>query len=97
MKKLIGMMLIASSCQAGTVATAVNDAGGLIVLTDEKCGRISDSFFVYSTNPKMNTISGCWKVDENFVHIFWDDGSSRAYEFGQWDMKKTKKTKKDAS
>jgi len=92
MKKLLFLLLLAMNCHAETIATSENENGGLIVLTNEKCVSNKSGLLVYSTSPKNPTITGCWKGDENFIHILWSDGTLRSYEFGLWTMKKKKET-----
>jgi hypothetical protein len=84
-------MLLCASCFAETVATSQNKGGGLMVLTDLKCKR-ENTRIIYSQHPGYNTITGCWFIDELFVHVFWDDGDFRSYPIANWSVKDKKET-----
>lgn len=90
-KRLILVILFCcSAANAGTVATAVNTVGGIIVLTDVRCdGR--KTLTAYTTNSRGNTMFGCWFIDENFVFIQWSDGDVRTYPIGIWTTTNQKK------
>jgi hypothetical protein len=90
MKKLIVLMMIALNCQADTVATAKNNDGGLFVLTDIPCEK-KNTRLAYTTSDSKTTKMGCWFVDDNFVHIIWDQVGLRSYDFSIWKMAKTTK------
>lgn len=91
MKKLILILLLATAAHAETIATAQNDGGGIMVLTDIKC-KDSKSLVAYSTTNNNKTLLGCWFLDDNFVFIIWNDGDVRTYPFGIWVTKIKGKT-----
>lgn len=91
MKKLILILMLATAAHADTVATAQNNGGGLLVLTDIKC-KDKKSMVAYSTLPNARTGVGCWFIDDNFVFILWDDNDLRTYPFEIWDTKRKGKT-----
>ena len=91
-KTFIAVMCIAASTAwAGTVATASNKNGGIIVLSDGKCQGDKDLFVAYSTVENSRTLMGCWTMDDNFIFIRWNDGDVRTYPFEIWDVKTKKK------
>lgn len=86
MKKLICIFLTtASMAYADTLATHPNSAGGQIVLTDVPCEGVV-KYVVYSSSPRSDTLFGCWFSDATMIHITWNDGSTRAYEFDGWNV-----------
>ena len=88
MKKLLLILLLATNLHAETVATAQNDGGGILVLTNVKCND-KKSMVAYTTiTSSSKTLFGCWFVDDNFVFIAWSDGDTRTYPFYIWDVKK---------
>ena len=90
MKRIIAAALLAiSTAHAGILATLQNDGGGQIVLTDIACSSIQGAKVAYATSPKTNTLTGCWTIDEQYVHIFWDDDQKiRSYELFLWKVNK---------
>ena len=92
MKKIIlSLCLAIGIAQADTVATATNDAGGMIVITDVKCQNEKNLFVAYTVMANSSkTLMGCWTMDDNFIFIRWSDGDVRTYPFGIWDVKKKK-------
>ena len=86
------MFMVASHGDAGTVATSTNDAGGMMVITDEKCAGEKNLYVAYSVIPSNGrTMMGCWVMDDNFIFIRWNDGDVRTYPFSAWDIKTKKK------
>lgn len=86
---LLATLLAPVTALAGVLATINNDGGGKIVLTDMKCKAVENALVAYATNPKGSTLTGCWTLDENFVHILWDDdGKIRSYELHLWEVSK---------
>ena len=84
-------LLAVSAAHADTVATSVNDAGGLMVLSDVKCSGERNLFVAYTVVPSSSrTLMGCWTMDDNFIFIRWSDGDVRTYPFSMWDIKKKK-------
>lgn len=88
---LLALLLAATAAHAGTVATASNKNGGIIVLSDVKCQGERDLFVAYSTVENSRTLMGCWTMDDNFIFIRWNDGDVRTYPFEIWDIKTKKK------
>lgn len=90
MKRLLGLMLAAmtaAAAHADTVATLNNRAGGVIVLTDvatDSCRGFVGA--VYATGERNRTMWGCWFSDDLMVHIRWDDGDTRAYSIGSFEI-----------
>lgn len=92
MKKLfLALALVLQICNAETIATQPNVAGGMIVLTDVKC-KTGKSMVAYGTTKDGQTSFGCWFLDDNFVFIRWDDGTVRTYPFDVWQMRDTQPT-----
>lgn len=92
MRKLLATLILAAApAFAGTVATATNNSGGILVLTDVKCEG-KNTLVAYTTSSMGNTLFGCWFLDDNFVLISWADGDIRSYPFGIWVMKKKNPT-----
>lgn len=95
MKNIIYAILLAASiCQAETLATSPNQSGGLFVLTDVKCTK-KPGLIAYTTSPDNPTAFGCWFVDDNFVHINWDNVGVRSYDFSNWTAAKKKEKRYD--
>lgn len=87
MKKLLLILLLATTANADTIATAENNNGGLLVLTDVQC-KEKKTLVAYSTNKNNQTLFGCWFLDDSFVFITWNDGDTRTYPFYIWNMRK---------
>lgn len=89
MKRLLAALLLAPAVAfSAIVATLENDSGGQIVLTDSQCTTLRDARIAYATSPKFSTLTGCWTVDEDFVHILWDDDKRiRSYEIYLWKVR----------
>lgn len=86
MKKLICIFLATLSiAHAEVVATAKNNANGLLVLTDEPCEGTA-KYFAYSSSDSASTQFGCWFSDSVMIHITWKDGSVRSYDFTGWQV-----------
>ena len=67
-----------------------NKGGGKIVLTDETCSDGKHKL-AYATHPDIETTMGCWSADNSNVHIKWDDGQLRSYDYEGWrDLRKKK-------
>ena len=84
-KLLIALFLIAGSAHADTVATANNNAGGMLVITDIPCNN-SSGWYAYASARTVSTLFGCWWSDQTMVHITWNDGDVRSYPLNIWDV-----------
>jgi hypothetical protein len=64
------------------VGTIANRAGGEIVLTmraTKDCTK-QEGVFVYIRNDGGKVSStGCWRVDDTTIFVFWDDGEVYTY------------------
>ena len=85
MKKiLIGavLALTATVCNAETIATMPNEAGGKIVLTDEICkynGQVFDKLNrAYNYGASGSTGEGCWGVEDETVMVYWVDTNRKS-------------------
>lgn len=83
MKKiLIGAVLALATtvCNAETIATLNNKAGGKIVLTDRPCvhkGVTHDKLnFVYNYDTTGYSSEGCWGVEGEVVAVVWFDSQA---------------------
>lgn len=84
MKKLItSLLIVAGAAQAGVFATLRNNAGGMMVLLDEKCSSGTGSI-IYSMARDLPTQWGCWVYDGYMVHVRWADGEIRSYPGSAW-------------
>ena len=101
MKKLLAVLMslflaAAAAAADNEVAVMGNNAGGSIVLTQQKCPIPDSSDFrlAYSWNSEMR-IFGCWKLQRNgrTVHVLWvtPDGEShyRTYNTDSFELMKT--------
>lgn len=84
MKKLIiGAVLALTTivCNAETVATQPNQAGGKIVLTDGVCkyeGQVFDKLNrAYNYGSAGYTSEGCWGVEDETVIVYWIDTNQK--------------------
>ena len=96
MQKLVIALIFASNCaHADVVATAANNVGGTIALTDVTCGS-ERGFHAYTTSPTAPTQFGCWWSDDLMVHILWNSVEPRAYPLGSFsvDREKVQRMKK---
>jgi hypothetical protein len=93
MKRLLAALLLAPGLAfSAIIATLENDGGGQIVLTDSHCDTVRDARIAYATSPRSSTLTGCWTIDEDFVHILWDDDRRiRSYEIHLWKVRTTPK------
>ena len=74
------------SIQAPTnvvVAFSNNDAGGKIVLTNNKCEK-STAFVAYTTAQDGKIDYGCWAYDELYIVINWDKNGLNNYTFDRF-------------
>lgn len=80
MKKLLLIAaLIAAPAFADSWAMP-NQAGGEIVLTDRKCPGHPKLLEAYNYGTAGRSLSGCWTVIDNMVHVVWED-SGRRYTY----------------
>lgn len=79
----LSALLFAVAAQAAVFATAKNNAGGMLVLLDEKCTN-KPGYIAYTQASGMPTMFGCWLWDGKMVHIRWSDGEVRSYPAGLW-------------
>ena len=98
MKKLA---LIAALVAAPVLADTweiPNKNNGKIVLEDYVCtgsnGKRYESLrTMFAVSGDGKTISGCWYVDENWVHVIYKDGSEYTYPAGAFRQNKSYKPK----
>lgn len=88
MKRLILIgLLFPILANAEVVLFTKNNAGGLIVLTDEMCND-NKNRLAYSTVDNADTVMGCWVNDKVAIHIRWYNGSLRSYGYENWEIVK---------
>ena len=100
-KLLLALALISSSVSAQEIfATAINSAGGKIVLLSIKSDCSKNYRAMFSTLPTGETSYGCWSVAFDMIRVKYHDGAIRMYELGpnHWSIdpfyeKKIQKTK----
>jgi hypothetical protein len=87
MKYTISILLMAFtfSAQAKPILYTLNDGGGRIVLTDEKCKKHTGKL-AYATLPKAETQLGCWTSDDLNIHIQWQNSELRSYDYDGWNV-----------
>jgi hypothetical protein len=77
-----------SNARAEVLAQTGNNLGGKIVITDVKC-TTGAGYVAYSTNPKGETLLGCWVHDDSFIHILWNNSNNpNSYPYNGWVMSK---------
>lgn len=64
-----------------------NEAGGQIVLTFDICispnGQEMDKLFrVFAYSGKGLTLTGCWYLQDQYIHVIWRDGTRYTYLAG---------------
>lgn len=69
------------------VATASNEAGGKIALTDLQGVCPENQFTVISFAPSGRTIEGCWVYTDGLVLVKWSDGELRTFEADKFTIK----------
>lgn len=67
---LLALLPLSFAADAATVAMAVNQVGGVMLLTDEPCNETSAVAVTYD-NGKPST--GCWLLWRGSVYIKWDE------------------------
>jgi hypothetical protein len=81
MKKLILMLaLVATAAQAETWLEMPNEAGGKIILMQDKCQGKNEGRFVIATTPKGDNVMGCWWYFSDMIHIVWNNGRTSSFE-----------------
>lgn len=85
-KTLVSLLLCLSAhaVNADTFATLPNQAGGKIVITDERCfmyGKHYEKFNrAYNYGSSGNTSEGCWTFEGETVLVVWEnDDKVRRY------------------
>lgn len=81
----LALVFLVTTASAETVAFMKNNAGGVIVLTDQKCEK--KMYVTYANANNGQTMFGCWFADENFIFIRWSDGEVKTYPFHDWTFK----------
>jgi hypothetical protein len=93
MKKLtiaLSLFAIFGAANADTMFTAKNEIGGSMNMTDNtsaQCRATGKDYRVaYSLSPDRNVapLRGCWKFVDDYVHILWDGGGERMFEFASF-------------
>ena len=84
----LALMITASSSHALIIAEMFNNTGGKIVITDEACNLGGNARLAYTTIPRGRTDLGCWAVDEEYIHIRWQEGNRMmSYPLQDWTLK----------
>lgn len=91
MKKLLLVLLFISSVQAEEIAWTPNKAGGRIVLTNETCwskGKEYPSLYrSYMVVPGGSSMSSCYIVENDVIHMVYEDGSEYRYSISGFTLK----------
>ncbi len=87
---LLTLLMIPAMSKAEALFETNNKGGGKIVLTDEMCSD-GKHRLAYATHPDIETTMGCWAADNSNIHIKWDGGQLRSYDYSGWrDLRKNK-------
>ena len=86
MKKMVASLLLLLSVHANAemVAWLGNQAGGKIVLTDEKCidpvtkERYDSLNRAYNYGSSGNTSEGCWIIEDDSIIVIWVNSNGRS-------------------
>lgn len=74
-KLLIAALFVAANAHAGNLMYASNQAGGMLILTDEVRDCPAGATAYYSTELNtMDQIHGCWLYQEPIVYAKSSDG-----------------------
>lgn len=91
MRKLIfaAALAAAASAQAQSngmdwFAKTPNDVGGEIVLTTVQGACDKGSHTVFSADPGGRVVYGCWFPTSTHIHVTYENGQRRAYDFTGW-------------
>jgi hypothetical protein len=82
-KLLVALAIIPVMAHAEALFETANKGGGKIVLTDEICSD-GKNRMAYATHPEVETSMGCWAADRSNIHIKWDGGQLRSYDYSGW-------------
>lgn len=80
---LLAALGFAGAAYAAIFAIGRNNAGGMMVLTDEKCNG-SGGRVAYTELKDYPTLFGCWVYDGLMIHVRWNDGDVRSYPTDMW-------------
>lgn len=77
----IAAMTYAQKAAATEVAYAPTEAGGQIILTDQRGKCEADSYISLLRAPGGSFLTGCWTISdsERYIIVLWSDGDSRMY------------------
>jgi hypothetical protein len=89
-KLLITLAFIPVMAHSEALFETPNKGGGKIVLTDDMCSD-GKNRMAYSTHPQAETSMGCWAADRSNIHIRWDTGQLRSYDYNGWHDVRSKK------
>ena len=81
MKKIIAVVLFSISLTVYSkgVAYMINEGGGRIVITNEKCMNkertktYEGMWRIYTYNAKGDTTEGCFEFENDTIHVFWPE------------------------
>ena len=90
MKYILAFLLATNVAYADSVAYLQNKLGTRIIITDVKCSNES-GHVAYTTATSGKTLGGCWFMDDQNVHIHWEDGDYYAYPITAWILLKQPK------
>lgn len=84
-------LLVSKNANSKEIASAPNNAGGRIVLTDNPCVlgnktyRNLNAAYLYSSSG--STLNGCFQVEDDLIHVIWFDNSESRYPINAFILK----------
>lgn len=65
-----------------------NKAGGEIVMTDKSCHDGSSTWSAYYYDKDHATTLGCYSVNDDMVHVVWEDGRKSVYPLSLFKLRR---------
>lgn len=84
---LLASLLAPTLTQAAVIATTENKNGGVIALTNNKCPKNKAGRIVFAMSSGGTSVYGCYVLDDDFIHVSWDDGDTSIYHVGTFTLK----------
>ena len=83
---LLSLLALSSTAHAQTewIARSRNDAGGEIVLLANRASCPAGSLRMFAAASGGSVIWGCFRISSTHVHVVYDNGLTRAYDFNGW-------------
>jgi hypothetical protein len=83
-------LLICAAVYAEEWMEMPNQAGGKILLLNNKCKSGSEGRMVIATTPAGTNINGCWYFFAEMVHIVWEGGSTSSFPLNDFSYRKSR-------